>query len=109
MTIEESPSNSADSDLTDPADRGTKDPSAEPGAWAKDRSQRQRILRGRAEWAVHEHAARSLDQPSLMSLEDTRAMLHELQVHQIELEMQNEELRRVQAALDTERALFRVL
>ena len=30
---------------------------------------------------------------------DVRALLHELQVHQIELEMQNEELLRAEAAL----------
>ena len=37
------------------------------------------------------------------SPEKTRLMLHELHVHQIELEMQNEELRRSQVALETAR------
>lgn len=41
-----------------------------------------------------------------LSPEQTFEMLHELRVHQIELEMQNEELRRAQAALDSSRAHY---
>ena len=37
---------------------------------------------------------------------DARALLEDLRTHQIELEMQNDELRRVQAELETSRALY---
>ena len=44
--------------------------------------------------------------PEELSLGEVRAMLHDLRVHQIELEMQNEELRRAQVALEESRARY---
>ena len=41
-----------------------------------------------------------------LSVEESQAALHELGVHQIELEMQNEELRRAQLELDTARERY---
>jgi PAS domain S-box-containing protein len=41
-----------------------------------------------------------------LSAEEARQMLHELRVHQIELEMQNEELRRAQESLEALRARY---
>ncbi|MGZ8463415.1 MAG: hypothetical protein ACXWWY_12770 [Candidatus Deferrimicrobiaceae bacterium] len=38
-----------------------------------------------------------------LSAEESRQLLHEFQVHQIELEMQNDELRRVQLELEASR------
>ena len=61
-------------------------------------------LRGRAE-AIVEKKLQSLSNHQLTST-SVNEMLHELRVHQIELEMQNEELRESHAALDIMRARY---
>ncbi len=58
-------------------------------------SHQSKTLRHRAEALLHEKP------PALSNIppEDIEQLIHELQVHQIELEMQNEELRRAQSQL----------
>ncbi len=56
-------------------------------------------LRRRAEEIIRGKAARSPEDLKDLPPEETRLVLHELRVHQIELEMQNEELRRAQEEL----------
>jgi PAS domain S-box-containing protein len=63
-------------------------------------------LRLRAEEIAGADAAQSPDGPEALSPDETRRMLGELRVHQIELEMQNEELRRTQAELGVSRARY---
>jgi len=62
--------------------------------------------RRRAEEIFRERAAKSPLRLDALSAEETQLMLHELRVHQIELEMQNEELRRTQLELETARARY---
>ncbi|MFH1350707.1 MAG: PAS domain S-box protein [Pseudomonadota bacterium] len=63
-------------------------------------------LRRRAEKIAREKAALSPEDPEGLSPEETRQTLHELRVHRIELEMQNEELRRAQEKLEASRARY---
>ena len=60
-------------------------------------------LRKRAEQKLPANEAEPRESPSS---EETRHLLHELRVHQIELEMQNEELRRAQEELEAARARY---
>ena len=63
-------------------------------------------LRAQAETLIRGKAAQLPEHLATLSPEVTRAMLHQLQVHQIELELQNEELRRAQVALEESRARY---
>ncbi len=63
-------------------------------------------LRQGAEEVAAERAALSPLDPADLMPGKMRRTLHELEVHQIELEMQNKELRRAQAELDASRARY---
>lgn len=63
-------------------------------------------LRQRAEAIVQKKLERSKENLNVMPHEMMQIMLHELRVHQIELEMQNEELRRIQLESGDTRAHF---
>ncbi|MFA5863108.1 MAG: ATP-binding protein [Phycisphaerae bacterium] len=63
-------------------------------------------LRRRAEEIAREKSALLPENIKALSPEETQRTLQELRVHQIELEMQNEELRRAQAELDATRARY---
>jgi len=63
-------------------------------------------LRARAEAQAVDAPAALRERGGTPSPEETLRQLHELQVHQIELEMQNEELRQAQEELEVSRARY---
>jgi PAS domain S-box-containing protein len=66
----------------------------------QDKSRKTTELRRQAEERLNTQAPEALP---LRTEDETRRLLHELQVHQIELEMQNEELRRAQEDFELSR------
>ena len=63
-------------------------------------------LRWKAEEIARRKGGPSPQDLGPLSLEESQRTIHELRVHQIELKMQNEELRRVQTDLDAVRAHY---
>jgi PAS domain S-box-containing protein len=63
-------------------------------------------LRWEAEEAAKRNTGLSPRDPKDLSYQEAQQLIHELRVHQIELKMQNEELRRVEAELEATRAHY---
>ncbi len=63
-------------------------------------------MRQRAEALAREAAAGETEAPAGLSPKEIQEMLHELRVHQIQLELQNEDLRRAQEAIGAARARY---
>ncbi len=66
-------------------------------------------LRRQAEKFLQEKAVQPSPVKKSVSLAERQKILHELQVHQIELELQNDELRRAQTELAAERDRYFIL
>ena len=71
-----------------------------------DESLDAQALRRLAEDVFRERPGPVPPDPGTLSEPEIRALVHELRVHQIELEMQNDELRRTQGHLDASRARY---
>ena len=82
-----------------------KEAASNPAAGSSD-SHSGQTLRQRAEALADERAGEMPENVEVLSPEAARRALHELRVHQIELEMQNEELRRIQEELEISRERY---
>ncbi len=71
-----------------------------------NRNDPEQTLRQQAEEIFRSKTSQAPEDLQARSPEEVQLILHELQVHQIELEMQNEELRLAQIELDAERARY---
>jgi PAS domain S-box-containing protein len=80
--------------------------SSQPGSYRLDSEQAGQTLRWFAEDIIQKRAGLSQEGLKALSLEEMRHILYELRVHQIELEIQNEELRRTQDELAASKARF---
>jgi PAS domain S-box-containing protein len=63
-------------------------------------------LRTQAEEIARDEVTRDVGVTERLSLDDAKQLLHSLRVHQIELELQNEELRQAQVALEASRERY---
>src|SRR5258708_3557390 len=66
----------------------------------------EQALRKQAEAIVREKTVRRQENQEALPPGQARQLLHELRVHQIELEMQNKELRRTQVELEASRERY---
>jgi C4-dicarboxylate-specific signal transduction histidine kinase len=71
-----------------------------------DRPEQAAKLRRQAEEITRKKAASSPENLDSLSPEQVKRAIHELRVHQVELELQNEELRRAQVELEATRARY---
>lgn len=84
----------------------SRKPGSLDGSPSSERQAAGRLLRERAEAIASEQGIESKERLDDLSVEKMGKILHELYVHQIELDMQNEELQRMQVELDAARARY---
>ena len=82
------------------------EPSSPDSAFDPSQPPEWQALRRQAEERIRTDASPIAAELETLSADETRRLLHELRVHQIELEMQNEELRRAQGELEASWARY---